>query len=370
MSEFESQDKTITLTLTNQCNLQCIYCYEKNKSSRVMSFETAKRIIDDEFAAEDGKEKIIVDLFGGEPFLHFELIQRIDNYLVHLQTNKKWLLFATTNGTLIHGEIQEWLKARPYFICGLSFDGNKTMQDINRSNSFDMIDLDFFKDSYPEQEIKMTVSNKSLPYLCSGLKFLHEKGVKIACNFAYGIDWSDSENLSILERELFRLIEYYLSNPEIKPCSLIGSDIKQIGYDDSDPGFAKKWCGAGTHMHTYDVSGDKYACHFFVPLSVGVECSEKAKEIVFESLVPISKLDKKCQDCKVRKACPTCYGSNYASSGSIYKKDDNYCILTKIILQARSYYYAQLWKMKKLSLSENEEQALLRAISIIQQTLN
>lgn len=369
MGRDELKDKTITLTLTNRCNLSCIYCYEENKSIHNMSFATAKRIIDEEFSADDGKERIIVDLFGGEPFLQFDLIKEIDKYLIESNYNRKWMMFATTNGTLVHGEIQEWLKARPYFVCGLSFDGNKRMQNQNRSNSFDLVDLDFFSQQYPDQDIKMTISDRSLPDLFEGVKFLHEVGFNVSCNLAYGIDWSNGENVNLLERELFKLINYYLENPDIKPCSLIATDIKQIGYQDVDSSVARKWCGAGTHMHTYDVQGNPYPCHFFTPLSIGEERSEKAKDIDFKDEFPITLLDKKCQECTLRKACPTCYGSNYASSDDIFKKDDNYCTLMKITLQARSYYYAQLWKMGRITLSKNDEQALLRAIEIIQKTI-
>lgn len=365
----ENKEKTITLTLTNSCNLSCIYCYEENKSRDVMSFDTAKKIIDNEFCVDDHKDKIIVDLFGGEPFLQFELIKQIDDYLLHASFVKKWMMFATTNGTLIHGEIQDWLKERPYFVCGLSFDGNAKMQNANRSNSFDMVDLDFFKTQYPEQQIKMTVSDKSLSDLFEGVKFLHEQGFRITCNLAYGIDWSDELNKSILERELMKLIKYYIEHPEIEPCSLLETDIKQIGYNDKTPNEVRKWCGAGTQMHTYDVYGNKYPCHFFAPLSVGIEQAEKAKSIVFQDVFSRSLLDKKCQDCPLINACPTCYGSNFAESGSIYKKDDNYCALMKIIIQARSYYYANLWQLKRLNLTPIDEQALLRAIKIIQNTI-
>ena len=124
--------RIVTLTLTNTCNLQCTYCYEANKSSKRMPFEVAKEIIDKEMNADEGME-IEFDMFGGEPFLVFDLMKQIADYLVQNYAQRKWLIFATTNGTLVHGEIQDWLKNRPFFYCGLSLDGNKLMHDINRS---------------------------------------------------------------------------------------------------------------------------------------------------------------------------------------------------------------------------------------------
>lgn len=359
------EKRLVTLTLTNACNLKCIYCYEENKSKDKISFETAKSIIDKEFALDD-ETPIEFDLFGGEPFLAFDLIKKIDAYLVENYYKRKWILFATTNGTLVHGEIQEWLKKRPYFVCGLSLDGNKYMQDINRSNSFDQIDLEFFTKQYPQQGLKMTISEKTLPYLYEGTLFLHSLNVPFSNNLAHGIDWSNKENVDILSRELSKLIDYYIEHPEIEPARILNYSIEQVGLSNGEiPNSVHCWCGAGD-MHTYDVNGDMYPCQFFMPLSVGEEKAKKSKEINFVKEVPITLLDEKCQKCPIVVSCPTCYGSNYCSSGNIYAKEDNFCKLTKITFKAISYLKALQWERGQLSLDSSKELLLLRAIKVIQ----
>ena len=40
--------KTVMLTVTEKCNLSCVYCYEQNKSLKTMKLETALEIIDNE----------------------------------------------------------------------------------------------------------------------------------------------------------------------------------------------------------------------------------------------------------------------------------------------------------------------------------
>lgn len=37
----------IMLLLTNECNLNCIYCYEHHKNVSKMTFHTAKYILDE-----------------------------------------------------------------------------------------------------------------------------------------------------------------------------------------------------------------------------------------------------------------------------------------------------------------------------------
>lgn len=365
----DSKKKIVTLTLTETCNLNCTYCYEDHKSKRTMSFETAKRIICDEMEADDGYEFVYLDFFGGEPFLAFERLKEITTFVRSKNFKKPYKLFATTNGTVIHGEIQDWLlENRDIFEVGLSLDGTKRMHDMNRSNSFDMIDLEFFKKNYPNQGVKMTISKETLPYLYEGVKFCHDNDLICNCNLAFGIDWSDPENKDVLEQQLHKLIHYYLENPNVKPCSLIDTPFEKIGYDEKRE-VTQKWCGASTNMHTYDVLGNKYGCQFFMPLSIGEEKANKIKEMEIPLEIPVDLIDEKCRNCVIREVCPTCYGSNYASTGNLYKKDDNLCVLTKIILKARSYYKAMQYDMNALSLDEKEEQLLLRAIVKIQKEL-
>ena len=164
--EYQNLDrkiKTVTITLTQSCNLKCTYCYENNKSSKTMDFDTAKNIIDKEIQNREMFEGFEFDLFGGEPFLEFELIKQITEYVCEKLCGYPHTIFLTTNGTLVHGEIQKWLlKHKDCVVCGLSLDGTREMHNINRSNSFDKIDIDFFAQNYPMQDNKMTISNTLL----------------------------------------------------------------------------------------------------------------------------------------------------------------------------------------------------------------
>jgi len=64
--------KTCTLVITHQCNLNCLYCYEKHKDNSSMSVDTAKEIISREFLSagnSDAIDEIEFDFLGGEPFI-------------------------------------------------------------------------------------------------------------------------------------------------------------------------------------------------------------------------------------------------------------------------------------------------------------
>lgn len=362
----------VMLAVTDSCNLNCTYCYEHNKSPKLMTFETAKKIIDYHFSNYEGFDGIEIDFFGGEPFLNFSLIKQCTAYIRENYDRHKYVLFSPTNGTLVHGEIQQWLKENSdIFVCGLSLDGTKEMHDVNRCQSFDKIDIDFFATVFPGQPVKMTVSEESLPYLSDGVIFCHSKGFEVDCNLAFGINWDNPRNSEVLERELYKLMTYYLEHPEIKPSSILAGDIEFLGYNGSKERFVRRWCGAGVDMKSYDTDGTGYMCQFFMPLSAGEEKAKKSLDMHICHDVPLSLLDEKCQNCIVLDLCPTCYGSNYVATNNLYAKDVQLCKLQRITIKARSYFKAMQLQQGQLNdLTEEKKQLLVRSIIKIQEELS
>ena len=355
--------KTIMLTITERCNLKCTYCYEHNKTSRAMSFETAKKILDYEFSLNDGFDVIEIDLFGGEPFLEFELIKKIHDYAISIQTSHRRICFATSNGTLIHGEIQEWLKHNKKSFCvGLSLDGTKKMHDINRSNSFDDIDIEFFKECWPEQDIKMTISRESLPYLAEGIKFIQKLGYACSGSFAFGINWNLNEDLPILERQLKEMAEFYIKNPKIPIAEILNINIEYLCYENNEP---IRWCGAGKQMKAYDVNGVCYPCQSFMELSLGEVA--KIEDMIFEQDINLE--DPKCKDCILKNVCSTCYGMNYARTGKINERDKEHCEFNKVMAAFNAYVKFHRIKMKKDEMLSENDYNILESIYKLNQEL-
>ena len=351
--------KYMMLTLTDKCNLQCIYCYEKNKTDAVMDKDFAIQAIEAELNGNDEYEAVEVAFHGGEPFLCFGMIKEICERIWAGTYKKKYYFFITTNGTLVAGEVQEWLfRNKDKIMCCLSIDGNSHMQDINRCGSFDRLDLEFFRRTWPQQEVKMTVSNETLPELYDGIVFLHECGFEIAENFGYGIDWNQADNVSILTRELSKLIRYYLDHPELKRCRLLSAPIEYLAYDHLD----NIHCSIGD-MVVYSVDGRKYPCHFFLPNSVGDEMAEKSFRIDFTDKSIYQ--DPSCRNCKALNVCPTCYGANYAATGSPAIRDKTLCEMIKVSAKATAYLLYQIIDIHGISflnLSPEKEKATLIGI--------
>ena len=115
--------RSVTIQVTDSCNLACKYCYQHNKSSNFIYFNTAKKFID---IILDGKNPyinmkntngIILDFIGGEPLLAIDLIDKITEYTLNrmIQENHPWItrfrICICSNGVLYFSKkVQSYLK--------------------------------------------------------------------------------------------------------------------------------------------------------------------------------------------------------------------------------------------------------------------
>jgi len=108
----------LSIDLTNQCNLNCPHCMvNANSDGMSLPYEAVTSIIDE---AESIGIKGIV-LGGGEPLI-YEKFFGICEYIL----SKKLNLSFVTNGTLVHENINSFLKIQQYnesFRVGISLDG-------------------------------------------------------------------------------------------------------------------------------------------------------------------------------------------------------------------------------------------------------
>jgi len=324
--------KHISLSITERCNLNCIYCFEKSKKAQSMSFETAIKVLTYELENSPGFDEISCDFMGGEPFLEFELIKNVCEYFWATQTPKKISFYTTTNGTLVHNEIKEWLRCnKDRFSCMLSLDGCEESHNINRSNSYAKIDIPFFLEMWPNMKVKGITSQKTLSNLYNNVVFLHELGFKkVEMKLAYGFDWSDASLCKLLEAELAKLTKYYTIHHDIVPCSLLNVDFTQVNEEGKS---VKKWCNAGVNTVSYDMDGKLYPCRYFQDLV-------KAKHITNEEIWKYDynliqdTLSGGCTKCLLRDLCRTCYAYNYENSHDFGTKGLENCRITRITISA------------------------------------
>ena len=123
--------RVCTLMITHSCNLNCLYCFEKHKSNKKMSFDTAREILKKEYASYKGnpqRERLAIELFGGEPLTNFNLIKQIYEWTKEQNLPFNYIFQITTNGTLLNDSIKEWLRQRKSdFRLVMSVDGTEAI---------------------------------------------------------------------------------------------------------------------------------------------------------------------------------------------------------------------------------------------------
>lgn len=329
------------LLVTYRCNLHCSYCYEPKTLTLRMSEEQAKRILSKEIPAfADSCDELEIHFMGGEPLLEFPMLKNLAEWLWSEPfPMPNYKLFAPTNGTLLTEEMKAWFRSHhERFYLGLSFDGDMHMQDVNRSASFGMVNLDFFASTWPDQSVKMTISPETVGHLADGVIFLHDRGFKyISADLALGtsVEWGREALLSY-KSELNRLSEFYLNNPDLIPCTLLRMDILNAGRHSDKP---VKSCSCGEDMVCIDLTGQHYACHLFSPISIPVEKAQKSKSIEFSNHDLFA--SDRCRHCFLESVCERCYGMNYICSDDVATPSPFHCSATKIRFAANCRFRVQ-----------------------------
>ena len=316
------------LCVTHKCNLNCVYCYQKHKSNIFMSLETAKKCVDSLYSNFGNKKIAELSFIGGEPLLNFDVMRGVFEYIHEKGYSPPDHFFATTNGTILTPEMKEWFKKhKNEFILGLSLDGTPEVHNKNRSNSFDSIDIQFFLENYPNQPIKMTLSEESLSHLAESTIYLHSLGFKIeGMNLAEG-DFKWENKKDILKKEFSKLVDHYVDNMNIQ---LDGLFKKALYVCEGKKEITNGWCGTGTTTPFFDVDGKIYPCSFMTPMTFSKEEIKKIQEADF-SLVE-THIDNYClKNCYLYPVCPTCVGANFLATGSFNTRDKgNKCELLKL----------------------------------------
>ena len=334
---FLKNHKKIMLIITENCNLACRYCYEQNKHKKAMTFETAKEIIDRAYSKMDGYDSMVIELHGGEPFLNFPLMCQIDEYVMSNYSSTDVLFRAITNGTLVHGEIQEWLyERRDRYEIMLSLDGVREQHDLNRcfpsgKGSYEMIDLNFFQKTWDKCPVSMTINEDTLEELANNTIAISEMGFDCLNAFEWAYDWDLEKNIPILKNELKKLVEYYSKNTDMQICLLMRNNFTAF-FLPVDENY--RYCvDIDDPLECYDAAGKYAPCHGFTDFTVGNP--KKAAEFADMSISDFTFEDKNiCKGCKLVRLCRICFAANYMLSGDMQIQNEAICVFNRICLEA------------------------------------
>ncbi|MBP1546784.1 MAG: 4Fe-4S cluster-binding domain-containing protein [Oscillospiraceae bacterium] len=321
-----------SICLTHSCNLDCIYCYQKHDGNNRMSFETACKCIDYIFNnVPDDMNGVEISFIGGEPLIEFELIKKIVEYTIENYKSEQYIFYATTNGTVLNAEMKQYFTAhKDHFVLGLSLDGIPEVHNKNRSNSFDKIDIDFFIKTWPNQSVKMTLSEYSLEHLAESIIYIHSLGFKEigGVNLFEGtFDWSDPKYIRTLIPQLQELVSYYVENDSLTVNQMLSRKI-YVCEETNRP--KRKWCGIGTGAIFFDTDGTRLPCPFITPMTFDKQELEDILKTDFNNQANF--IDDDCfKNCYIYPICPHCAGANYLTQKTFKNRDKSRCRIQKLI---------------------------------------
>ena len=379
MKEADSKTRTLQLVTTERCNLQCRYCFEQTKRNRDMPVATALEKIEKYLTVDDDFEGLLIDFFGGEPLLRFELIKQAVDFVHARDWPKRHHFNVGTNLTLLDDEKKAWLaRHRGCLTVSTSLDGTKSAHDHNRWNSYDDVvrHVPFLKANWPDQPVKMTIGADMIEEVARGIIEIIEMGLKVEANVVFEDVWGEGEErrarLACFAEQLERLVEYFAAHPDVQPPRFVDLGIADIG--NGARGAKARWCGTGKYMVAVDVDGVEYPCHRFTPYG-----SNNAADI--HRTKGVTEVDSSCDDCPVIDVCPTCHAYNWEVTGDEDRRVGYHCDLIRLQFHAtaRLQFNRHRDRIKALSAGQVDEEAdyaelvrlgkLMRGIGIVQEQL-
>lgn len=327
--------RELIFLLTEKCNLNCVYCYEKRKNCGGVSLPAAfvKDKIREQMVATNGCKDLWIDFFGGEPLIEFDTIREVVDWFLATRWTppaKKFRFLVETNGTLLDDRMKEWFAdRREHVIVGLSLDGTKAAHDRNRSNSYDLIapHFEFIRRNWPEQPVKMTIGPETLDQMYAGVLHIHSLGLQAEFDVIFEDVWGDGEGerraVKAWAQQLDKLVDFYSAHPKLRRPDVLS---RKLEYLFAPPPAKRTFCGAGKYMTSFTADGREWPCFRFAPIVVDQPLTDVFAAMDGENA--------ECRSCPFEKICTTCEGHNYAVTGSCFNRTSFHCRFFKVSLLA------------------------------------
>lgn len=377
--------RNITFQVTDACNAACTYCYQHSKGNRMMTKETAKKVVDllfDMYDKDEGTfinhytKAIVLDFIGGEPLLNIDVIDYTCTYFMEqcFVRNHPWLYTwrasMISNGAMYFDpRVQAFLKKfRGFISFGITVDGPKEIHDScrvyhdGRGNFEDAYAAlkHFNKNYYEILGTKVTIAPENLGDINRIVEFFVNEGMyTIHANPVFEAEWTIKQGQKFYT-ELKKMADYLLGLDKDVQVSLFQEFIGQPMNENEN----QNWCGGNMNMVAFDPNGMAYPCLRYMQSSLGDKVSpivvgdvnglfatEEQKDIATRlgQITRRSQSTDECFYCPIAKGCAWCSAWNYEYFGEINKRCTNICNMHKARVLANVYYWNKYYRLKGIN---------------------
>lgn len=379
---FENKDisscRNVTFVVTENCNAACIYCYERCKTQKMMSFETAKKIVDLVFKLSESDEStfintktkaVILEFIGGEPLLNIDVIEKTCDYFWHkaLQLRHRFAdnfrISMISNGLLYFDErVQRFIKRYQRRLSfGITIDGDKEMHDSCRiksdgSGTWDQANaaqMHYHKHYGNNLGTKVTIAPSNLEYLDRTIKYFIDNGyTEIYANPVYEEEWTIGQ-ARLYYKKLLSIADYIVDNnlqDKIYISLFEQNSFRKIPEEEQHP-----FCGGTGDMCAFGTDGTAYPCIRYMNMSLngsqpeiavgncdrGIYQTEEEKAILRDmaAVTRRSSNDDECYNCPIASGCGNCSAWCYQKYGTYNKKDKGICWMHRARCLANEYFF-------------------------------
>ena len=350
----------LLLSLTEQCNLRCSYCYYK-LSQVDRELEMSDEILEASIAL--GLERTIklkhvffnITFFGGEPLLRMPSIRkgvRLAKSMVkarrgELPENFELRFAVNTNGTLLTDEILEFFKKEKFQIY-ISLDGPQRKHNISRVY---VNGKGCFKDLAPHlpklvemDAVALTVvTRKHVRGLARSVQWIFEQGfTSMTTSVDFDGKWT-VEDFNALSLEYQKMAQFWVKEMSRGHQIYLGTIQDKVSYKVLGLRQKNRACHIFKGGLGIAANGNVFPCSRFITSnpdakyvlgSVFDGYRRLFSGPVAKDICRFLKFDKpECKDCVIRYRCAAheCGCTSFYTTGSIYGVSPEVCTHERIL---------------------------------------
>jgi uncharacterized protein len=330
------QTLTAWLHVTNDCNLDCPYCFV-DKNPEKMDLERGTQAVEAVFrsAVAQQFQRVKLKYAGGEATLNFPLVVALHQHAQTLAQRHKLELdgVVLSNGVALSPKMIAAMKALGIRLM-ISLDGVGDFHDrqrpfVNGRGSFAHLDrtLDRLEAVSFKPSISITLSSRNVEGLPQVVEYVLKRGLAFNLNFYRENDCSASiGDLSYQDEQLIKAMyaAFRVIEANMPPYSLLGTVLDLTKLDTPHA----RTCGVGRSYMVINQRGGVAKCHMELERTVtDIHAADPLRFIQLDTIGiqnPTVGEKEGCRDCDWRYWCAGgCPALTYRMTGRYDVKSPN-----------------------------------------------
>lgn len=227
--------KFYSLYVTNKCNMDCSYCYRKDKGEECSGGHLISIV--NSIMRENQNDDIRIEFLGGEPLLEIEKIFKVCRYITRKHPDRNVSYMITTNGTVVSDRIMEVLKQFGITLIisvdGVEFLHNRHRKFVSGDKTYHHILKNYNKEfsKLDNVGITMTATQDTVSYLFKSFKDIYDKFKCNKINIGLVKKNIQKSTLELFKIKSMEIIIYAIDNNIFIPSFMDDIGINNVETD-------------------------------------------------------------------------------------------------------------------------------------------